>query len=90
MVPMTHLAQHIQQTALMDTHEHLYKETQYVNEGPDILQDLFYNGITKDLIVAGASDQAVKKLFPLRKKADPLRTSRWILHFFSQPSRQRW
>ena len=36
------LANHIQQTAVADTHEHLRKETHWVEQGPpDVLADLF-------------------------------------------------
>jgi hypothetical protein len=54
----TDLAQHIAATPLHDTHEHLRKEAEYVERGPDILQSLFDNYVQSDLIVAGASPQA--------------------------------
>ena len=41
---MTDLSQHIQETTLMDTHEHLRKEADYTEHGPDVLQDLFGGG----------------------------------------------
>jgi len=60
---MNDLAQHIQTISLADTHEHLYDESQYVNSGPDILQDLFDRlYITADLVVAGAAPAAVAAL----------------------------
>jgi hypothetical protein len=59
---MSNLAAHISQTRLIDTHEHLYSEQQFVEEGPDLLQDLFDNYITADLLVAGASEAAVRRL----------------------------
>jgi len=59
---MTDLAQHIQATALMDTHEHLLKEREYVEGGPDVLNDLFNNYVTADLVVAGASGEAIRRL----------------------------
>jgi hypothetical protein len=59
---VTNLAQHIQTTPLIDTHEHLRKEPEYVESGPDVLQDLFGNYITADLVVAGASPEAVQRL----------------------------
>ncbi len=59
---MTDLAQHIQQTALIDTHEHLRKEREYVEAGPDVLADLFDNYVTQDLITAGATAEAVNAL----------------------------
>ncbi|MBC8163541.1 MAG: CGNR zinc finger domain-containing protein, partial [Roseiflexaceae bacterium] len=36
-------AAHIQHTCLIDTHEHLHGEQRYVEQGPDLLQDLFDN-----------------------------------------------
>ena len=59
----TDLAQHIQQTSMVDTHEHLRKEADYVEAGgPDILQSLFQNYVGADLVVAGASQAAVDTL----------------------------
>jgi hypothetical protein len=58
----TQLALHIQQTALCDTHEHLRSEKAYVEEGPDLLQNLFGNYVPADLVVAGASQAAVDAL----------------------------
>jgi uncharacterized protein len=55
----TELTQYIQQTPLCDTHEHLRKETEYIDEGPDLLQNLFGNYVSADLVVAGASQAAV-------------------------------
>jgi uncharacterized protein len=59
---MTDLSQHIQELPLMDTHEHLRKEADYLENGPDVLRDLFENYIPADLIVAGAAPEAVQKL----------------------------
>ena len=59
---MSQLAAHIAQTRLIDTHEHLPSEQDFVEEGPDLLQDLFDNYIQADLLVAGASDDAVRRL----------------------------
>jgi uncharacterized protein len=59
---MTDLSQHIQDTTLVDTHEHLHKEADYTGNGPDVLQDLFGNYVQADLIVAGATQEAVDKL----------------------------
>ena len=56
------LTHHIQETALVDTHEHLRKEPDWVDEGPDILQDLFGNYVPADLHTAGASPAAMKRL----------------------------
>lgn len=64
----TDLAQHIQTTALCDSHEHLRSEDEYVNRGPDILQNLFGNYLPADLIVAGAPQAAVDRLL---NAADP-------------------
>jgi hypothetical protein len=58
----TDLTHHIQETALVDTHEHLRKEPDWVDEGPDILQDLFGNYVPADLHTAGASPAAMKRL----------------------------
>ena len=60
---MTDLAEHIRSLRMIDTHEHLDKESEYVEQGPDILQDLFENYIQADLVVAGATEAAVKRLF---------------------------
>src|SRR5690349_17732047 len=59
---LTDLRQHIQATTLVDTHEHLRKEADYTENGPDVLQDLFANYISADLIVAGATQAAVDTL----------------------------
>ncbi len=58
----TDLMHHINETALVDTHEHLRKEPEWVNEGPDILQDLFGNYVPADLHTAGASSEALSRL----------------------------
>lgn len=58
----TDLSLHIQTTRMVDTHEHLRKEAEYVEQGPDILQSLFQNYVPADLVVAGASQQAVDAL----------------------------
>ena len=58
----TDLAQHIANTRLVDTHEHLRKERDWVTDGPDILQDLFGNYVPADLIAAGATGDALQKL----------------------------
>ena len=59
---VTDLIHHIQETALVDTHEHLRKEPDWLNDGPDILQDLFGNYVPADLHTAGASAAAMKRL----------------------------
>ncbi len=58
----TELAQFIQTTPLCDTHEHLVGEESYLTSAPDILQALFDNYVTADLVVAGASQAAVTTL----------------------------
>lgn len=74
-VPATDLAQHIQATPMVDTHEHLYSEARYVNDGPDILEDLFAkNYIVADLVVAGATPEAAERL---RDSHDPDLEARW-------------
>lgn len=60
---MTDLATHIQQIRICDTHEHLRKESEWVEDGPrDVLQDLFANYVPADLISAGATNEAVQQL----------------------------
>jgi hypothetical protein len=58
----TDLAQYIQQTPLCDTHEHLRTENEWVNDGPDILTDLFGNYSEADLWSAGANGDAMRRL----------------------------
>ena len=62
MLMKTDLAQSIEETALVDTHEHLRKEDDWTDRGPDILQDLFGNYIPADLISAGATPEAMQAL----------------------------
>lgn len=64
----TALADFIQTTPLCDTHEHLRKEGEYVDNGPDLLQNLFGNYVSADLVVAGAGQAAVDRLL---NAADP-------------------
>ena len=58
----TDLAHHIQGTPLVDTHEHLDREQVWLEDGPDILQDLFGNYVPADLNTAGAAPAAMKRL----------------------------
>lgn len=58
----TDLQTFIEQTPLCDTHEHLHSERHYTENGPDILQALFDNYVTADLVVAGADQTAVTTL----------------------------
>ena len=71
---MSDLAQHIQQTSLIDTHEHLRKEQEYVEAGPDVLADLFDNYAPQDLITAGASAEVVNALIDSK---NPDVAARW-------------
>ena len=72
---MTDLVHHIQNTPLADTHEHLHKEDRYVQDGPDVLEDLFAkNYIVADLVVAGATPKAVERLCDSH---DPDIAARW-------------
>ena len=43
----TDLAHHIQSIRLVDTHEHMRRENDWVENGPDILQDLFGNYVPR-------------------------------------------
>lgn len=71
---MNDLAQHIQETPLIDTHEHLRKEQEYVENGPDVLADLFGNYVPADLITAGAAQEAVNALLDTK---NPDIAARW-------------
>ena len=63
----TDLAHHIQDISLVDTHEHLQKENEWVENGPDILQDLFGNYVAADLHTAGASPEAMQRLLSINE-----------------------
>lgn len=58
----TEIANFIQQTPLVDTHEHLWNEDAYLQARPDILRQLFDNYVSADLRVAGASQAAIDQL----------------------------
>ena len=62
MATTTDLAHHIQSVRLVDTHEHMKREAEWVENGPDILQDLFQNYVPADLVTAGASAEAMGNL----------------------------
>lgn len=49
----------IQQTPMIDTHEHLASEDEHVNDSPDVLQTLFDFYPASDLQSAGATQEAV-------------------------------
>jgi predicted TIM-barrel fold metal-dependent hydrolase len=68
---VTDLAQHIRETPLVDSHEHLVSEAVYLDTPPDVLQQMTDNYIQADLIVAGADPQAVDAL----QKPDPGRVA---------------
>ena len=56
------LAQFIATAPLIDTHEHLPREADFLKKPPDVLQDIFNNYITADLVVSGASDADIDRL----------------------------
>ena len=57
----TDLTHHIQSIRLVDTHEHMRRENDWVENGPDILQDLFGNYVPADLNTAGAPPRGDEK-----------------------------
>jgi hypothetical protein len=59
---VTDLARHIRETPLVDSHEHLQSEAQFLEQPPDVLQHMFDGYIDADLIVAGADPKAVERL----------------------------
>ena len=63
----TDLTHHIQSIPLVDTHEHMRRENDWVENGPDILQDLFGNYVPADLNTAGASPEAMSNLMDSSK-----------------------
>ena len=63
----TDLTHHIQSIRLVDTHEHMRRENDWVENGPDILQDLFGNYVPADLHTAGATPQAMENLMDSSK-----------------------
>ena len=59
----TDLALHIQDVRLVDTHEHMLKEQEWLESGPkDVLQDLFGNYVPADLLSAGATQEAIQRV----------------------------
>ncbi len=71
----TDLADFVNSTTVIDTHEHMTKEPDWVKIGPrDVLEDLFRNYVTADLITAGASPAAVRRLLD---GGDPDVEGRW-------------
>lgn len=69
----TDLAQFINTVPLSDTHEHLQTEAFSIAFPPDVLFDLFGNYVTADLVVAGASPQAVERLIDTSSPDMPAR-----------------
>ena len=60
---MNDLKQHIVNTPLVDTHEHLHPEKIYTQNKQDILQVLFANPyIGNELVIAGADPEAVQRV----------------------------
>ncbi|MAE59815.1 MAG: hypothetical protein CMJ49_00505 [Planctomycetaceae bacterium] len=62
---MTQLEQFIQDTAIVNTHEHLVKEDAWTaagqaQTGPDIVSELFSGYLSSDLLTAGATPEAVE------------------------------
>ena len=57
------LVHKVLETPLCDTHEHLQRHTDFTSERVDILGALFENYVIADLVVAGASSEAVDDLF---------------------------
>ena len=63
MSPQTDIAAFIEQTPLVDTHEHMRFEHDYLADRPDILVQLFQNYVSADLFVAGASQDLLDRLY---------------------------
>jgi uncharacterized protein len=68
------LYDHIQQTPLIDTHEHLASEDEYLQNGPDVLRELFEFYGVSDLYSAGADLEKVKRVLD---SDDPDVEARW-------------
>ena len=64
----TDLAHYIASAPLYDTHEHLQSEAFATQFPPDVLFDLFENYVKADLVVAGATPQAVERLVDLSNR----------------------
>ncbi|MCP4384183.1 MAG: amidohydrolase family protein [Hyphomicrobiales bacterium] len=63
MAEETDLHRFIQTAPMCSTHEHTEYESGYTANPPDVLNNLFNNYVEADLVVAGASPDAVKVLF---------------------------
>jgi hypothetical protein len=71
---MTDLAHYIQTTRMVDTHEHIFKEDEFITNGPDVLQHLFHTYIATGLETAGVPTAVVNRLIDAR---DPDVEGRW-------------
>ena len=71
----TELSQFIEDAIVIDTHEHMRKENEWVEGGPrDVLEDLFRHYVNGDLACAGAPPQVMERLLD---GADPDVEGRW-------------
>ncbi len=71
----TDLTQFVRHATVVDTHEHMWKESMWIDDGPrDVLEDLFRNYVVADLVSAGAPREAVDRLVD---GADPDVEGRW-------------
>jgi hypothetical protein len=77
----TDLARFVENAPITDTHEHLRSETSVTGSPPDILVDLFDNYVSADLVVAGATPEAVARLID---SSDPNLMARFL------PVRSAW
>jgi predicted TIM-barrel fold metal-dependent hydrolase len=64
----------IDATPLIDSHEHLWDEAHYIEQGPDVLADLMSHYLGHDLVSAGAPPAAVERAQDGR---DPDVAGRW-------------
>ena len=59
----TDIVQFIRDATVVDTHEHMLKESAWVDAGSrDVLEDLFRNYVVADLASAGAPLEAIDRL----------------------------
>ena len=70
----TDLEHHIQTTPLVDTHEHIRKEPEYVTNGPDVLLALFHNYVGLDMFTAGGPPEPMERFI---FTSDPDIEGRW-------------
>lgn len=66
---MTDLASFVQSSPMIDTHEHLLPERQYVDDGPDVLRHIFDSYVVHDLACAGATEEQIKTLLYRRSQS---------------------